>query len=182
MPAAEPNLLRPALRIAVVTALLLLVPLLAMRFTSELDWSPMDFLVAGGLLFGAGLAFELAMRKATGLAARLAAALMIGATLLLVWANLAVGILGDWDNPANLAYFAVPLVGVAGAIAARARPRGMAFTALAMTLVMALPGVIAAILQPQALQSPPREILLLHGLFVVPYLAAAELYRRAPQR
>ena len=45
---------------------LLMVPLVAMRFTSEVNWSVFDFIVAGVLLFGTGLAIELALRIVTG--------------------------------------------------------------------------------------------------------------------
>ena len=51
---------------------------------------------------------------------------------MLVWINLAVGIIGSEDNPANLMYGGVLAVGVAGAVAARFRPGGMA-RALAAT-------------------------------------------------
>ena len=38
-----------------VVLVLLLVPLVAMQFTREVRWGLADFIVAGALLFGAGL-------------------------------------------------------------------------------------------------------------------------------
>ena len=43
--------------------MLLLVPLVAMRFTAEAIWAPGDFVAAGLLLFGAGMAYVLATRR-----------------------------------------------------------------------------------------------------------------------
>jgi hypothetical protein len=65
-----------------------------MRFTSAVKWGPFDFIIAGILLFGTGLAIEFVLRKVKKLEYRLAlcAAILIG--LFLVWAELAVGIFG----------------------------------------------------------------------------------------
>ena len=52
------------IRIALGTAFILLVPLVAMQFTDEVAWDLADFVVAGILLFGAGLAYELIATKA----------------------------------------------------------------------------------------------------------------------
>ena len=73
---------------------ILLLPLLAMQFTHEVDWTLFDFLVAGSLLFGACLAFELLARRATTRTHRVIGGIAIAAILLLVWAELAVGVFG----------------------------------------------------------------------------------------
>lgn len=73
---------------------LLLIPLIAMQFTGEVDWNFFDFLVMGILLLGTGLTCELAMRKIKDIKYRF---LLGGGILLiffLVWAELAVGIFG----------------------------------------------------------------------------------------
>ena len=51
------------MHVALVTALLLLIPLLAMRFTDEVAWSPTDFAVAGALLFGTGFTYKVIAGK-----------------------------------------------------------------------------------------------------------------------
>ena len=84
---------RFAIRLAGITGILLL-PLLAMQFTHEVDWTLFDFLVAGALLFGACLAFELLARRFTTRTHRVIGGIAIAAILLLVWAELAVGVFG----------------------------------------------------------------------------------------
>mgnify|MGYP000483516586 CR=1 FL=1 len=42
--------------IFIVTMSILLIPLIAMQFTNEVNWSLFDFLIAGALLIGTGLA------------------------------------------------------------------------------------------------------------------------------
>lgn len=73
---------------------LLLIPLVAMQFTSEVAWSPFDFIVMGILLLGTGLTIEFVLRKVKKAEHRVILCLAILATLLLVWAELAVGIFG----------------------------------------------------------------------------------------
>lgn len=79
--------------LSIVTALLL-VPLIAMQFTSEVDWGPFDFLVMGILLYGTGIACELVMRKFRNTAQRVLICGILLVLLFLVWAELAVGIFG----------------------------------------------------------------------------------------
>ena len=80
--------------IVVAVALLLLIPFLAMKFTGEVNWTPIDFITAGVLLLGTGLAIELVLRNVKKLRYRLAicAAILLG--LFIVWAELAVGLIG----------------------------------------------------------------------------------------
>ncbi|HSN48820.1 MAG TPA: hypothetical protein VLR29_08675 [Flavobacterium sp.] len=84
----QPNRL---LIISVIMALLLLLPLIAMQFTKEVNWTLFDFVVAGVLLFGTGILCELAIRKIKNTKYRIAAVAIILAALLLLWSELAVG-------------------------------------------------------------------------------------------
>ena len=90
----SPHRRLPAWRIALwgFASLLLLLPGLAMQFTSEIRWDRQDFLVFGGMLLIACGAFELAMRLTAGRRSRLLAGAVIATAFLLVWAELAVGI------------------------------------------------------------------------------------------
>ena len=81
--------------IALATALGLLVPLIAMQFTEEVDWTAGDFVVAGALLFAAGLAFDRAIARTTAARSRVIACGAVLAVLLFIWAELAVGVFGD---------------------------------------------------------------------------------------
>jgi len=80
--------------IVVLVAILLLIPCLAMRFTGEVNWTPIDFITAGALLLGTGLMCEFVMRKVNKFGYRLAICAAILFALLLVWAELAVGLFG----------------------------------------------------------------------------------------
>lgn len=88
----QPSITSSARIIAIATGLLLLVPLFAMRFTSEVRWGPGDFVVAAILLFGAGMVYTLAARLASSKFSRLLIGLLVLVALLTVWAELAVGL------------------------------------------------------------------------------------------
>ena len=94
LPAAKLSA-RSLLRIALGTAAILLVPLVAMQLTHEVNWTVGDFAVAGVLLMGTGLLFDLAARKIRTRRARLMSIGAIAFGFLFVWAELAVGIVGS---------------------------------------------------------------------------------------
>lgn len=75
-------------------ALLLCIPLIAMQFSEEVEWSIFDFLVAGVLLFGTGLVAELVLRKVKNRNSRIGLIAIILLALFIIWAELAVGIFG----------------------------------------------------------------------------------------
>lgn len=79
------------MRLAALTALLLLIPLIAMQLTDEVVWTPVDFVAMGALLFGTGLAYELITRMMSG-RHRVAIAVGLVVVFLVIWAELAVGI------------------------------------------------------------------------------------------
>lgn len=78
--------------VALLTALALLVPALAMQVTREVDWGPGDFVAAAILLFGAGTAVVMGRRWVTRAVPRRMLTAAITAIALLVWAELAVGL------------------------------------------------------------------------------------------
>jgi hypothetical protein len=136
--------------LALGTAFILLLPLFAMLFTNQVVWDLTDFIVAGALIFGTGLAYELVARKGGTMAYRVAVGIALAAAFLLVWMNLAVGIIGSEDNPVNLMYFGVLAIGILGATIARLRPQGMVRALFATALAQALVPVLALIInKPQ---------------------------------
>lgn len=76
-----------------LTGLLLLVPLVAMQFTAEVQWGAGDFLAAAVLLFLAIGTALLALTRLRSVAARAWAVAGILACLGGIWAELAVGLL-----------------------------------------------------------------------------------------
>jgi hypothetical protein len=80
--------------IVFTVALLLLIPLIAMRYTDEVNWTLFDFIVAGILLLGTGLLCELVIRKVSKIEHRIAIYGALLFVLFIIWVELAVGILG----------------------------------------------------------------------------------------
>ncbi len=80
--------------ILLAAGLLLLLPLVAMQFTNEVNWTVSDFMIAGILLFGTGGLIELTIRKINQVSLRVWVIFGILLVLFLVWAELAVGIFG----------------------------------------------------------------------------------------
>jgi hypothetical protein len=105
---------------------LILLPAIAMQFTRDVQWTAADFAFAILMLGGVGAAFEMAVRATPSGAYRGGAAIALGAGLLLLWANGAVGIVGDEGQRINLWFDLIPLLALFGAIGARFRSRGMA--------------------------------------------------------
>lgn len=77
--------------ILLTIGLLLLVPLIAMRFTTEVNWTRGDFIVAGLLLLSTGLSCELAIRSLKKIEYRIAVCAAILAAFVLLWGELATG-------------------------------------------------------------------------------------------
>ncbi len=80
--------------ILLTVAFLLLVPFVAMQFTNEVNWTLSDFVAAGVLLLGTGLLCELVIRNVHKIGYRIVICAALLIALLLVWAELAVGIFG----------------------------------------------------------------------------------------
>jgi hypothetical protein len=174
------------LLIALAVALILLAPFIAMQFTDDVAWSLFDFTFAGALLFGAGLAFELLTRKAQDLAYRVALGLAIMAAVLLVWINLAVGIIGSEDNPANMIYIGVLAILVFGALTARFRSQGMARALFATALAQVAAPVIALMIWKPDITSAEALLDLLkvvgvNALFVALWAGSGLLFQHTMQ-
>lgn len=75
---------------------ILFIPWIAMQFTYEVNWTPIDFIIMGMLLLSAGLLCELVLRKVKRLKNRIIICGLLLLGLIIIWAELAVGIL---DTP-----------------------------------------------------------------------------------
>ncbi|HEX8191571.1 MAG TPA: hypothetical protein VF552_01595, partial [Allosphingosinicella sp.] len=96
-------------------AALLAVPAVAMRFTSEVDWTASDFVFAAVLFGLVGLGIELAVRASPSLAWRAGAGFAVFSCFALVWVNAAVGMIGDGGNAYNFAFVGLVPLAIAGA-------------------------------------------------------------------
>ena len=73
-------------------SLLLLIPAIAMQFTPEVNWGAEDFVAAAVLIGGAGPALALAAPPGKSRAAMFALIAGVIGLMMLVWAELAVGL------------------------------------------------------------------------------------------
>jgi hypothetical protein len=80
--------------IVLVTVFILLIPFIAMQFTSEVNWTLFDFIIAGALLLSTGIICDNAIRKIKNIKYRIAVCVVILIVFLLIWAEFAVGIIG----------------------------------------------------------------------------------------
>ncbi len=81
--------------VLVGAAAILMVPLVAMQFSSDVNWSLPDFVIMGVLLVGMGLMYVTVSRNLTNPRYRLAVGVGLAFALLLMWAELAVGVFGS---------------------------------------------------------------------------------------
>jgi peptidoglycan/LPS O-acetylase OafA/YrhL len=79
----------------IITIILLLIPLIAMQYTQEVNWGVNDFIIASFLLFGFAFTIEVIFRKVKSIKNRVILGLCLLLILVLIWAELAVGIFGS---------------------------------------------------------------------------------------
>lgn len=77
-----------------ITGVLLVIPLIAMQFTNEVNWNVMDFIIAGMLLISTGLIINYVQRKSIPKKYRTLIIISVIILLFLLWSELAVGIFG----------------------------------------------------------------------------------------
>ena len=76
-------------------ALLLSIPFVGMQFTKEINWTAIDFFIAGILLFGTAFSVNLVLKMEKRNVRRMFYIVLVLLALFLIWAELAVGIFGS---------------------------------------------------------------------------------------
>jgi hypothetical protein len=143
-------------------------------------WTASDFIFAAAMFAIVGGTFELAVRASGDLAYRGGVAVALATAFLLVWINLAVGIIGSENNPLNLMFFGVIAAALVGSIVARFRAEGMARAMIVAAAIQGLIGIGVFLNGAGASEPPgPVGILLLIEFFAAAWLVAAWLFRRA---
>lgn len=164
------------------TFLLLLLPFSAMIFFSAVNWSFFDFLVAGFLFFITGFAYKLFTYKFDNLYYKIATAIALLFGLLLIWINLAVGIIGDFsdDFSLNIFYFCVIAIGISGSVISRFSPDGMSLTLFFMSGAVALIAVLILIFADFNLNELPGNsysgFFGFHSFFAITFLISGLLF------
>jgi len=156
-------------------AVLLLLPLLAMQFTGEVNWTWSDFVVMGTLLSLVCGAFELAIRTARSDTYVIAFGIGVATAFLTTWSNLAVGIIGNENNPANLMFFGVVAIAFFGSIIAGFTSRRMAYAMEAAALAQLAACVAALVLDG-------TYVFVITAVFAGMWLASAQLFRKAARQ
>ena len=153
---------------------LLLLPLIAMQLDAPgVHWTGSDFVVMGALLATACGIWDVGTRMSRNRAYRAAVAIAVLGGFLMTWMNLAVGIIGNENNPLNALFFVVVLVGMVGALIARFRAPGMAQAMVAMAIAQAVVGVTTLLVGEMTF--------VLSGFFASVWLLSAWLFRKAAQ-
>jgi len=165
---------RNGLRIAVwgMAAAVWLLPVIAMRFTREVNWGPVDFLVWAVMLGTAAGLYELGTRMSANIAYRAGFALAVLTGFFITWSNLAVGIIGNENNPLNLIFFAILALGFVGALIARFQAVGMART---LTVVAIVQGATVLL----GLYADSLRVAVILSIFTAMWLFSAHLFRKA---
>jgi hypothetical protein len=172
------NLSKSLLIVALVTIIILLIPLIAMQYTTEVDWSVADYIIMGTLLFGTGSAFVILTAYSTNYLYKLAMVIAVGSTFLMIWVNLAVGLIGGGAHIGNLMYAGVIVIGLVGTFLARFSSQGMAHTMFAMSAGFAVILIIALVADMQNYPgSSVIEIIGVNGFFAMLYVLAGTLFR-----
>ena len=170
------------IRIVLWPGIVLLISL-ALYLLAIWQWKPGAIVLALILLIGgAGLLYGMISKKMMNSRAyRVAVGAAIAAVLLLVWMNAAVGgILGD--NPANMMYFGVLLVGLIGAVIAHLKPLGMSRALLASGFAIVLVPAIALIIGTPAFANGVVAVFGLHAFLAMLFIVSALLFQRAAHK
>ena len=93
------------IRIVLVTAGVLLVPFFGNIYVDGWSWHWYTFVLAGILLFGAGLTYELVAKRMSNKAYKFAVGLAVGTALILGWVNMVR--ISESENLAYLMYYGV---------------------------------------------------------------------------
>jgi hypothetical protein len=151
-----------------------------MQFSDEIDWGPEDFILLGAMVTGFGLLFEISLTWTGSFTYRAGMVLALGTSFLLIWVNLAVGIIGSENNAFNLLYVAVLAVAALGGAKARFEPLGMGQALFATAAAQVLVAGIALTAGAGSIHAAAvLRLLAATGFFSALWLLAAWLFRRA---
>jgi len=154
-----------------VALALLLTPLVMMQISDEWHWSVGSFVVAGVMIGGVGLLYELAERASGSRAYRAGVAIALAASFLTVWATFVR------DDGTGIGFFLVIMAAAVGGFSAWFRPAGMARAMLGVAIMQGLLGVaIATAPSTASLPDGQFKALAFSGFFVVMWLISAAFF------
>lgn len=148
-----------------------LIPLAAKLLVEGMLWTTFDFIVWGVMLLVAAGVCEVGLRLSGSLAYRAGFVVAAGTAFLITWSNLAVGIIGDENNPLNQIFFGVIAIAAVGSFLARFRPKGMALAMLVTAVAQFGTAFVALAYE--------HIVFAIAGVFSLGWLLAAWLFREA---
>ncbi|HYC74644.1 hypothetical protein [Brevundimonas sp.] len=147
------------------------VPLAARLLLPGMEWTTFDFVVWAIMLLAAAALCEIGLRLSGQLAYRAGVIVAVGTSFLITWSNLAVGIIGDEDNPLNQIFFGVIAIALVGAFLVRFRPKGMAAAMLVTALAQFGTAFVALAYE--------HIVFVIVGVFTLGWLLSVWLFREA---
>ena len=163
-------------------AIILLTPLIAMQFSDEVNWTVGDFVIAGAMLLGAGVTYELAAR-AGSFAYQAGVVVALGTGILNIWTTGAVGIIGSENNPGNLLYLAVVALAIAGVIIAQGRAARMVWAmGLAAIATLSVPVVAYNGVADPVSDVMAPEVFIATGVLAAGWTLSAFFFHKAARR
>ena len=115
---------------------------------------------------------------------RIGAGVAVAVSFVQLGMNLAVGIVGEADNPVNQGFYGVVVAAAACAFTARLRPDGMARAMLAVAGVQALLALAVGTAPSTARIDPmgAAGVLMLSGVFIAGWLVSAALFHKSARQ
>ena len=147
------------------------LPLIAKQFTDEVQWTTSDHIAWAVMLAIPGGLVDVTSRLSGSWAYRGGVIIALGTAFIITWANLAVGIVGNENNPINLIFFGVILVALIGAPLVGFKASRMRWVMYATAGAQVLSGLVA--LQAEAF------VLVFCGVATALWLTSAALFGRA---
>jgi hypothetical protein len=169
-----PPLGQTLLRVALGALAVLMVPLIASQVVEGWHWNAGGYVFAYVLFFATGLAYALIARRGSAWSLKAGVGVALVAGFALGWSNMVH--VADSENPANLLYYSVLVVGGVGAWLARLEARGLARTLFTMAATLAL---IAVLLPSGAPPTMARNMAIGHATQVALFIASGLLLRHA---
>ena len=148
-----------------------------------MNWDLLDILTFGAMVAVLTVIIWAARSRSPTRDYRVAATVAAVGAFLLVWVNGAVGIIGNEENDANLLFFGVLAIAVAGSALARFRAKGMAIAFFATAGAQLLVAVFALAMRlGESSPAWPRGLLVLTAAFCSFWLVTGWLFGRAASK
>jgi len=145
-----------------------------MQVSDGWHWTAGSFAIAGVIIGGVCLLYELAERASGSRAYRAGVAVALVTSVLTVWTTIVR------DDGSGIGFLMLVMTAVVGALSAWFRPAGMARTMLGVAVMQALLGIAVAT-APSTASSPAgiSRALLFSGFFALLWLLSAAFFRTA---